>query len=79
MKYRCHQCYALVEIDELAHVDLYFDLCWLQCNVCAAAFGDACGMDRKTNPHPHGYLQCPLREPFPLDRYRHVPKIRVVI
>lgn len=78
MKYRCHQCYALVEVDELAHVDLYFDLCWLQCRTCEAAFGPACGMDRKTNPHPHGYLHCPLREPLSPEPRRLHPTIHAV-
>jgi hypothetical protein len=79
MKYRCHQCYGLVEHEDLAHVDLYFDLCWLQCTTCEAAFGPGCGMDRKHNPQPHGYLECPLRERLEALVYRAVPKIRVVI
>lgn len=61
MKYRCHQCYGVVDILDVAHVDLYVDLCWIQCDCCAEAFGPACGVDRRVNPHPHGYFTCPLR------------------
>jgi hypothetical protein len=63
-KYRCHQCFGLIEFEQIAHLDLYANLCWLQCDVCECAFGPACGMDRKVNPQPHGYFECPLR-PWP--------------
>ena len=61
MRYRCHQCYALVDYEQVAHVDLFADLCWIQCETCACAFGQTCGLDRAANPHPHGYFACPLR------------------
>jgi len=61
MDYHCHQCFAKISLDDIAHLDLYSDLCWIQCTVCEAAFGPACGMDRTHNPHPHGYLNCPSR------------------
>lgn len=61
--YRCHQCFGVVRFEDLAHVDLYADLCWQQCDTCAAAFGDACGTDRRVNPNPHGYFACPYRLP----------------
>ena len=65
MKTLCHQCLGLVSLDQVAHVDIYSDLCWVQCATCAAAFGPSCGMDRKANPHPHGYLACPYRHFVP--------------
>ena len=61
MQYRCHDCYALIDYEEVSHIDMYSDLCWIQCKTCAEAFGDHCGVDRKYNPHPHGYFACPLR------------------
>jgi len=61
MDYLCHQCFAKIGFDDVAHLDLYYDLCWVQCMLCEAAFGPACGRDRKHNPHPHGYLSCPSR------------------
>ena len=72
--FRCHQCFGIVEVEDVAHVDLYADLCWIQCEQCAHAWGDQCGADRKVNPHPHGYFACPLRvdpprEPAPRGAY----------
>ena len=61
MLYRCHQCFGEIAFEEIAHCDLYADLCWIQCTTCAAAFGPTCGLDRKANPHRHGYFACPLR------------------
>lgn len=61
MLYLCHQCFGKTKIEDVAHVDMYVDLCWIQCEVCAAAFGPACGADPKTNPRPHGYFSCPYR------------------
>jgi len=63
MRYRCHQCFGVIEFEEIAHVDMYVDLCWIQCETCAAAFGPTCGQDRIVNAHPHGYFGCPLRMP----------------
>lgn len=60
-KYTCHQCFGRIEFDNIAHLDLYADLCWIQCDVCEVAFGPTCGTDRAANPHPHGYFACPLR------------------
>jgi hypothetical protein len=60
-KYTCHQCFGRIDFDNIAHLDLYADLCWIQCDVCELAFGPSCGMDRTHNPHPHGYFECPLR------------------
>lgn len=60
-QYTCHQCFGRVDFDNLAHVDLFADLCWIQCDVCEVAFGPTCGLDRTANPHPHGYFACPLR------------------
>jgi len=62
VKYRCHQCFGVIDVEQMAHLDLYFDLCWIQCDVCQEAFGPGCGTDRRINPHPHGYLECPLRQ-----------------
>jgi len=59
MRYRCHQCLCVVAFEDIAHRDIYSDLCWIQCDVCAAAFGLTCGADRQANPHPHGYFACP--------------------
>jgi len=59
--YRCHQCFGPVHFENIAHLDLYSDLCWIQCDVCELAFGPRCGLDRVANPHPHGYFACPLR------------------
>lgn len=61
MDYTCHQCYRLVAVEDLAHTDLYYDLCWLQCRQCAERFGNCCGKDRRVNPYPHGYTTCPFR------------------
>jgi hypothetical protein len=60
--YRCHQCFGVVPFEGIAHVDMYVDLCWLQCMTCEAAFGPQCGSDRRVNPHPHGYFACQLRQ-----------------
>ena len=72
LRYRCHQCFAIVDVEELAHVDIFYDLCWMQCEACAAAFGPSCGVDRRVNPHPHGYLNCPLRPGAPRPPTLHV-------
>lgn len=61
IRHFCHMCRGQVDIGEVAHVDLYSDLCWVQCNTCAAAHGDVCGVDRHWNPTPHGYVHCPFR------------------
>ena len=61
MRYRCHQCFGIVQVEDIAHLDLYADLCWIQCETCAAAFGPSCGTDRNVNPNRHGYLTCPYR------------------
>jgi hypothetical protein len=61
MRYRCHQCFGVIEFEAIAHMDIYADLCWIQCDVCQQAFGRTCGLDRRANPNPHGYLACPLR------------------
>lgn len=60
----CHQCAAQITAHEVAHVDMYVDVCWLQCKTCAEAFGNRCGIDRRFNPNPHGYLECPYRLPI---------------
>ena len=57
----CHQCFAIISFDEIGHLDLYSDLCWIQCNACEAAFGETCGVERKANPHPHSWFACPYR------------------
>ena len=75
-RYRCHQCYAVIDFEEIAHIDMYFDLCWLQCEVCEAAFGPTCGVDRKANPHPHGYFTCPLRPPLVAEETSNVTQLR---
>jgi hypothetical protein len=74
MRYRCHQCFAVVDFEDLAHVDMYCDLCWLQCDTCEAAFGPACGIDRRVNPHRHGYFECPLR----VEQLPPPPRLKVV-
>lgn len=61
MQFRCHQCFGVIDFEAIAHLDVYSDLCWIQCDVCQAAFGPSCGMDRVANPNPHGYFGCPLR------------------
>lgn len=63
MRFFCHQCAAEITIPDIAHVDMYVDVCWIQCKGCAEAFGNRCGIDRRFNPHPHGYLVCPYRMP----------------
>lgn len=67
MRYRCHQCMAVIQYVQIAHIDIYSDVCWIQCDVCELAFGPACGLDRKKNPNPHGYFMCPLRVPEVID------------
>ena len=59
--YACHQCMRLITFEEIAHCDLYSDVCWIQCDQCASATGKRCGVDRSVNPHPHGYFACPYR------------------
>lgn len=60
MRYVCHQCLRIVEFDEVAHRDIYSDLCWIQCDQCARTYGQVCGIDRVRNPRPHGYAECPF-------------------
>jgi hypothetical protein len=62
MRYVCHQCLRIIQFEEIAHVDMYADVCWLQCDACEQAYGKVCGVDRRYNPRPHGYFSCPFRQ-----------------
>lgn len=46
-------------MDQIAHHDIYSDLCWIQCTDCERKFGNICGTSTIYNPVKHGYFQCP--------------------
>jgi hypothetical protein len=60
-RYVCHQCLRIIRFEEIAHVDLYSDVCWVQCDQCRDATGLRCGVDQGVNPRRHGYFACPYR------------------
>lgn len=46
-------------MDQIAHHDIFSDLCWIQCTDCERIYGNICGTDKELNPNPHGYFDCP--------------------
>src|SRR6266478_5061390 len=56
----CHQCRKEIEYTEIAHRDIYSDLCWIQCKECSREHGNICGIDERAATNRHGYFECPF-------------------
>jgi hypothetical protein len=56
----CHQCEQPITYDQVAHRDIYSDVCWIQCKDCEKNHGIICGVSVNWNRQRHGYFDCPF-------------------